>query len=247
MKTLIFSLALSGTGLLACPLDGQAPLDRLFDAKLNPTQRAGACFQLRGAKDAGAIAAMSRAMEDPGLLSCAAGNLRIAGAVGALTEALASSNEQVRAAAARELGSFQRLDLLEPLSRAAGDDNLLVATNALAGLSEYRDPAVIPYLAALARKGGMVGDMAIDRLALMDAPAALQVARELLSSQQVPDKLYAMRVIGASGDRSDLPALKKIAASGQENLAQRSRGFGFMPPISLARAAETAIRSIESR
>ncbi|SPE42005.1 conserved exported hypothetical protein [Candidatus Sulfopaludibacter sp. SbA3] len=242
MKTSILFLA----PVLAFAAD-QAPLERLFDAKLGATQRAGACFELRGAKDADTIAAMTRAIEDPDLLSCAVQNLRLAGAAAALKEALTSPHEQVRAAAARELGSFQDRDMLEPLSRAAQDENLLVATNALAGLSQYRDAAVIPYLAALASKGGMVGDMAIDRLADMDAAGALKVARELLNSPQVPDKLYAMRVIGAYGDRSDLPALRKIAASGQENLAQRNRGFGFMPPISLARAADTAIRAIEGR
>jgi HEAT repeat protein len=226
---------------------GQAPLDSLFDAKLTATQRAGACFELRGTKDAAAIAAMGRALEDPVLLSCAVENLRLAGAVTELREALSSKNEQVRAAAARSLGSFQRIDMLDPLSRVAQEENILVATNALAALSEYHDRAVIPHLAALASKGGMIGDMAIDRLALLDASAALRIARNLLSSSQVPDKLYAMRIIGADGDRSDLPALKKIAASGHENLAQRNRGFGFMPPISLSRAAETAIRSIESR
>ncbi len=242
MKT----LTLLFVPMLACA-SGQAPLERLFDARLNATQRAGACFELRGAKDAAAIAAMSRAMDDPGLLACAAENLRLAGAVAQLQEALSSRNEQVRAAAARSLGSFQRVDLLEPLSRAAQDENILVATNALAALSEYRDPAVIPYLAALASKGGMIGDMAIDRLALLDPAGALHIARGLLASSQVPDKLYAMRIIGAGGDPSDLPALKKIAASGQESLAQRNRGFGFMPPISLSRAAGTAIRAIESR
>lgn len=242
MKT----LTLLFVPMLACA-SGQAPLERLFDARLNATQRAGACFELRGAKDAAAIAAMSRAMDDPGLLACAAENLRLAGAVAQLQEALSSRNEQVRAAAARSLGSFQRVDLLEPLNRAAQDENILVATNALAALSEYRDPAVIPYLAALASKGGMIGDMAIDRLALLDPAGALHIARGLLASSQVPDKLYAMRIIGAGGDPSDLPALKKIAASGQESLAQRNRGFGFMPPISLSRAAGTAIRAIESR
>ncbi|MDR3699744.1 MAG: HEAT repeat domain-containing protein [Candidatus Sulfopaludibacter sp.] len=226
---------------------GQTPLERLFDSRLTATQRAGACFELRGAKDAETIAAMGRAMEDPGLLACAAENLRVAGAVAPLHEALASKNEQVRAAAARSLGSFQRVDLLEPLSRAAQEENILVATNALAALSEYRDPVVIPFLAALASKGGMIGDMALDRLALLDAAGALRIARDLLSSSQVPDKLYAMRIIGAGGDRSDLPALKKIAAAGQENLAQRNRGFGFIPPISLSRAAQTAMQAIESR
>ncbi len=223
------------------------PLERLFDSKLNTTQRANACYELRGVKDTDTLSAMARAMEDAGLLSCAVENLRIAGDKEALKQALGSSNEQVRAAAARSLGTFQSTDLLEPLSRAAQDENLLVATNALAGLCAYSDPAVIPYLAALAAKGGMVGDMAIDRLNVLDAPGALKVARNLLDSQQVPDKLYAMRIIGANGDKTDIPSLKKIAAAGQENLAQRNRGFGFMPPISLSRAAETAIQSIESR
>jgi len=233
--------------VLAAAAAAQAPLEKLFDSKLNATQRAGACFELRGAKDDATLAAMARAMEDPGLLACAAENLRMAGAVAQLKDALSSPNEQVRAAAARSLGSFQSVDLLEPLSHAAQDENILVATNALAALSEYSGPAVIPYLAALAAKGGMIGDMAIDRLAVLDAPGALRIARSLLASSQVPDKLYAMRIIGAGGDASDLPALKKIAASGQESLAQRNRGFGFMPPISLSRAAGTAIREIESR
>ncbi|HWC98628.1 MAG TPA: HEAT repeat domain-containing protein [Candidatus Sulfopaludibacter sp.] len=226
---------------------GSSPLDRLFDNKLSPTQRAGACFELRGAKDAETIAAMSRALDDADLLSCAAENLRVAGAAGPLKEALASTTEQVRATAARQLGTFRNPDFLEPLSRAAEDENMLVATNALAGLSEYAGPEVVPYLATLARKGGMVGDMALDRLAALDSVGALKVARNLLDSAQVPDKLYAMRIIGLHGDAADLPALRKIAASGQENLAQHSRGFGLMPPISLTRAAETAIRGIQAR
>ena len=55
----------------------------------------------------------------------------------------------------------------------------------------------------------------------------------------------ALRVIGASGDASDLPALRAIAAAGQENLTQRNRGFGLMPPVNLARAATGAIAAIE--
>jgi HEAT repeat protein len=226
---------------------GAPPVERLFDNKLSATARAAACFELRGAKDADSLSAMARALEDPVLLSCAVENLRVAAAVAPLREALSSKNEQVRAAAARVLGSFRDPDLLEPLARAAQDDNMLVATNALAGLSQYQDAAAVPYLAAVAQKGGMVGDMAIDRLAELDPPRALTVARELLGSQQVPDRLYAMRVIGAHGARGDLPALRKIAESGQEDLAQRTRGFGLMPPISLSRAAQTAIQAIESR
>jgi HEAT repeat protein len=209
---------------------------------------ANACFQARGKTDAGTIQAMSRALDDPELFTCAATNLRIAGAVDPLRNALEKSdNPQVRAAVARELGSFHKLDLLEPLSRAAEDENALVATNALAGLSQYQDAAVLPYLAALSKKGGIIGDMALDRLLQLDSAAALMVARGLLSSPQVPDRLYAMRVIGAAGDSSDLPVLRKIAAGSEESLSQRNRGFGFMPPINLARAAQSAIGAIEKR
>jgi hypothetical protein len=56
-----------------------------------------------------------------------------------------------------------------------------------------------------------------------------------------------MRVIGAFGDASDLTELEKIAKSGPESLSQRARGFGFMPAINLARAAQSAIAAIQAR
>jgi len=209
---------------------------------------ANACFQARGKTDAATIEAMGRALEDPAVMTCAAVNLRIAGAIEPLRRALeASDDPQVRATAAREVGAFQKPELLEPLSRAAEDENLLVAANALAGLSQYRDRSVVPYLSALAKKGGMVGDMALDRLLELDPAAALKEARALLASAQVPDRLYAMRVIGAAGNASDLPALRKIANSHEESLSQRNRGFGFMPSINLSRAAQSAIEAIEAR
>jgi hypothetical protein len=222
-------------------------VQQLSDGKLTPLERATACFELRGNTDPEVINALSRAMEDPDLLSCAADNLQRVGAIEQLKQALSSQNVQVRAAAARELGAFRKPELLEVLSQAAQDGNMLVATNALSGLSQYRDAAVIPYLTAIARKGGMTGDMALDRLWQLDADVALKVARGLLSSAQVPDLLYAMRIIGASGDSSDFPQLKKIAESNPETLTQRNRGFGFMPAINLSRAAQSAIAAIQLR
>lgn len=225
----------------------QDPVQQLFDRKLTSAQRASACFELRGKADPEIVAALSRALEDPDLLSCAAEDLRIAGAIDPLKKAISSENSQIRAAAARELGSFQKTELLELLNQAAQDQNALVATNALQGLSQYQNPAVTPYLTALAKKGGMIGDMALDRLWQLEPTTALTVARGLLSSTQVPDQLYAMRIIGASGDSSDLPQLKGIAAAHPETLAQRDRGFGFMPAINLSRAAQSAIAAIQSR
>jgi HEAT repeat protein len=224
-----------------------ADLGKLFDPKLTPTQRVNACFALRGDPDPEVIRSMSRAMGDPDLLSCAAANLRTVKAVDPLKAALTNPNEQTRAAAARELGSFQDPALLDALSRAAQDANALVGSNALAALSQYSDAAVVPYLAALAKQGGMIGDMALERVLQLDPSVALPIARELLESAQVPDKLYAMRTIGAAGGRSDLPSLRKIAASTEEAPVQRSRGFGLMPPINLARAAQSAIAEIEKR
>jgi hypothetical protein len=251
MKILLLCL----TPLVAIGAD-QTPVERLFDGKLNASQRASACFELRGNAEPDTVNAMGKALEDPGVLACAAENLRIAGArsplaIETLTRALASQDAQVRAAAVRELGTFQKAELLETIAQAAKDENLLVATNALNGLMEYQDPAVaslaIPYLAGLANRGGMVGDMALDRLAQLQSATALGIARELLRSAQVPDQLYAMRVIGAFGDGSDLEQLGKIAQSSPESLSQRARGFGFMPAINLARAAQSAMESIRSR
>lgn len=242
MKTLIFFLA---PALAICA--EQTPVQRLFDGKLTASERATACFELRGNIEPDVVSAMGRALEDPAVLSCAADNLRIAGAIDTLTQALSNQDAQVRAAAVRQLGTFQKPELLEVISQAAQDVNLLVATNALAGLNEYQDPVVIPYLSNLAKRGGMVGDMALDRLAQLESATALGVARGLLASSQVPDRLYAMRVIGAFGDAFDLAELDKIAKSAPENLSQRNRGFGFMPAINLARAAQSAIASIQSR
>jgi hypothetical protein len=226
--------------------DGTA-VARLFDAKLSPTARANACFELRGKTDADVIGALSRALDDADLRSCAADNLRIAGAIETLRQALSNPEAQVRAAAARELGQFRKPELLELLSVAAQDENALVATNGLAGLSMYQGAEAIPYLAAIAKKGGMTGDMALDRLAELDPQLGLKVARGLLASPQVPDKLYAMKIIGSTGDTSDVAELRKIADENKETLAQRDRGFGFMPPVNLGRSAQAAISAIEGR
>jgi HEAT repeat protein len=225
----------------------QTAVERLFDSKLNATQRANGCFELRGNAAPEVIAALSRALDDADLRACAADNLRLAGAIEPLKLALSNPEPQVRAAAARELGEIRKPELLEPLSSAASDENALVSTNALTAISMYPGKEAVPYLAVIAKRGGMTGDMALDRLSELDAVAGLTVARTLLASPQVPDKLYAMKVIGARGDSSDLHELQKIAASNVETLAQRDRGFGLMPPINLARSAQAAITAIEKR
>src|ERR1035438_758740 len=188
MKTLIFFLA---PALAICA--EQTPVQRLFDGKLTASERATACFELRGNIEPDVVSAMGRALEDPAVLSCAADNLRIAGAIDTLKQALSNQDGQVRAAAVRQLGTFQKPELLEVISQAAQDVNLLVATNALSGLNEYQDPVVIPYLSNLAKRGGMVGDMALDRLAQLESATALGIARGLLRSEEHTSELQSLR------------------------------------------------------
>jgi HEAT repeat protein len=205
------------------------------------------CFAMRGDRSPEAIQTMTAWIEAADVRSCAVENLRIAEAVDPLRKALRSENPETRAAAARVLGTFRRDDLIGALESAAGDENLLVASNAMTGLMNYESPAVVPALERLALKGGMTGDMALDRIRVIAPSNALAAARHLLKSGSIPDQLYAMRALGELGDASDLAALRKIAGDKDDVLESRSRGFGFMPAISLSRAAATAIAGIERR
>ena len=240
MKTLILIFGLAS-------LHAQdSPVSRMLDEKRNVSQRNDACYELRGARSPEAITALARALESPVVRSCAARNLREVAAVEELKNALAGADPDVRAAAARELGSLARPELMEPLARAAQDPNLMVATNALEGLSHYQDPAVVPYLVKLAETGGLVAAMALSRVVQFRDPSVLAVSRRLMTSKDVPLRLAALRAIGDLGDASDLPALHALAAKA-ENAAPAGRGFGLVPSLDLSRAAQNAIRQINHR
>jgi HEAT repeat protein len=241
MKTLVWMVMAVVPALAA-----DTALERMSDARLTIAQRNNACFELRGDSSAEARAAMAKALTLDTLRACAATNLRKAGAVEELKAALANDNPEIRAAAARELGSFQKTELMEALAKAAQDPNLLVASNGLYALSQYQDAAVFPYLEPIARKGGIVGIMALDRIYDLRDAEALGIARKLLNSSEVPDRVAGMRVIGSMGGKEDLPALREIAAK-PEPVMIRQRGFGLMPSIDLARAAKATIQQIETR
>jgi HEAT repeat protein len=242
MKTAI--LVFSAACLASPAQDGSAA--RMLDPKLNVAQRNNACYELRGSAAPETISAMARALETPDVRSCAARNLREAGAVDELKTALAASDPDVRAAAARELGALSRPDLIESLTRAARDPNLIVATNALEGLAQYQDPHVLQALFSLAEAGGPVAAMALSRAVQFGDPGVLTVARKLMATRDVTLRLAALRTIGDFGDAVDLPALRELAAR-SERAAPVGRGFGLVPAIDLSRAAQNAIRQIESR
>jgi HEAT repeat protein len=218
----------------------------MLDEKLNVSRRNDACYELRGARSPEAAAAFARALESPVVRACAVRSLREGGAVEELKSTLAGVDPDVRAAAARELGWLTKPELMEPLARAAHDPNLMVATNALEGLSHYEDPAVLPYLVNLAETGGLVAAMALSRAVQFVDPSVLAVSRRLMTSKDVPLRLAALRAIGDLGDTSDLPALRALAAKA-ENAAPAGRGFGLVPSLDLSRAAQNAIRQINGR
>jgi hypothetical protein len=123
---------------------------------------------------------------------------------------------------------------------------MLVAMNAVMGLGEYRDRAVLPYLLDLARGGGVVGVAALSRATQFNDPATLPIARNLLSTNDAPAKLLALKIVGNLGDAADLPRLREMAAKSQP-VSAGARGFGLMPVVDLSRVAKSAITEIEKR
>ena len=242
----IFLIAASARAADSKTSSSQA-LGIMMDASLTIAQRNDACYELRSVISPDVTKAMRAALDDPKLRSCAGENLRREGAVGELKDALSSDDFQVRALAARELGSFEKPELLPLLAATARDSQMIVAMNAVEGLAEYHDPAVIPYLLEVARSGGLAGAAALNRALAFHDSRTLAVARELVASKDVSDQLAAMAALCEIGDSTDLPKLREIEEKETGTLSSAGRGFGLMPPISLSRAAKTAIAAIEGR
>jgi len=225
---------------------GDDLVGRMLDEKLTVAQRNDACFALRGNRSPEVVSAMRGALASQPVRACASRNLRAVDAIDEFRGALASPQPEVRAEAARQLGSFERPEFIELLAKAAHDPNMLVATNAVMGLGDYRDRAVLPYLLDLAKAGGVVGVAALSRAAQFNDPATLPIARNLLATTDAPAKLLALKIMGDQGDAGDLPRLREMAAKSQP-VAVRGRGFGLMPVVDLSRVAKGAIAEIEKR
>jgi HEAT repeat protein len=237
-----FCLVLICAGALAA----DDTVARMLNDKLTVAQRNNACFELRGNRSPEVIAALRAALASETVRACAARDLREAGAVDELKNAMAAPEPEVRAVAARELGGFERADLIEVLVKAAHDPSMLVATNAVMGLGQYHDRAVLPYLLELAAGSGSAGVAALSRAARFDEPVTLPIARKLLSGNDMARKLLALMIVGDCGDASDLPRLHQLAAK-SEPLGAPGRGFGLLPALDLSRAAKNAVEAIDAR
>ncbi len=222
-------------------------INRMIDPKLTVAQRNDACYELRGVAAPFVVAEMRRALNDPLLRGCAGTNLRKAGAIEELKSGLTDENFEVRATTARELGGFEKPELLPLLRAAARDPQLVVAANAIEGMANYRDAVVLPYLLDIAKEGGLIGTAALNRARTFHDPRVVETARELLKRPDISDRLAAMVALADLGDTTDLSALREIAAKETEMVSSKGRGFGLMPAISLSHAAQTTIERIEAR
>jgi hypothetical protein len=221
-------------------------LELFTDNALNATQRNTACLALRGNKTPEVVAAMRSAIDNSKLQACAGANLRLAGAYGELLSALDEKDPAARAVAARELGTTQKHEFLAPLRKAADDRDILVSSNAVEGLVRYEDHSSAPQLREIVMLGGVLTSLAIDTLIDWHDAQVLTLGRKLIDHKEPGDQLIGVRVVGLTGDATDLPKLRELAKD-EAALSSGSRGFGLMPSISVSRAAKTAVRTIEAR
>jgi HEAT repeat protein len=212
----------------------------MMDGKATVAQRNNACFALRGERSAEAVSVFKAALGDKTVRSCAARDLREAGAVGALVESLTANDADTQMAAARELGELRDPRALEALGAVALSDNVLLASNAISALGAYEPKAALPYLLRAAGQSTVSGVAALEQAARSHDPAVVPVARRVLDKGDVAAQVIALSIIADLGDASDLPKLRELA-SHSDPVYSRGRGFGFMPPIDVARAAQTAI------
>jgi HEAT repeat protein len=203
----------------------------MMDDKGTVAQRNDACYALRGQRSVEVVHALRGALADKTVRACAARDLREAGAVDALIDALSGSDADAGMAAARELGELRDPRALEALGRNALSENVLLASGAIYALGGYEAAAGLPYLLRAAGQPTVSGVTALEQAARSHDPAVLVLARRLLA------------IIADLGDASDLPKLHELAAHSDPVYA-RGRGFGFMPPIDVARAAQTAIERL---
>ena len=241
MKRLLAGLVLT---VAACGADD--PAVRMLDQNRSVAQRNDACFALGGNHSPEAIAALRKGLADSVVRTCAARDLRLAGALEALLDGVISDDAEIQLVAARELGEMRDPRALPALGRAALDSNVLVASAAIDALAVYGESRALPFLLQAAQQPGIAGLTALERAAAFHNRAVVPLARQVLAKGDAASQVIALGVIGDLGDASDLPKLREMAAK-SEPIASRGRGFGFMPVIDLARVAQNAAAAIEKR
>lgn len=226
--------------------DLPALLERLSDPTLTSAQRNDTCFALRGARPAAVRARMAELLADEALRACAARNLQEIRAVNELAQAAADPKPDVRAVAVDALGRLQDPEQIPRFMAAARDPNALVSMAGLQALALLDQPEALDALLQLAEIHDPAGLMALEAALRFRSPRVLARARQLLAVNEIPSRLTALRIISELGDTSDLAALQALTPR-DEAMTSGPRGFGLMPPISIARLARMAMTRIEAR
>jgi len=71
------------------------------------------------------------------------------------------------------------------IAAAARDSELLVASNSIEGLSNYRDTIVVPYLLDIAKTGGLIGTQALNAVLPFGDPRTIAVSRLLIDHSDI--------------------------------------------------------------
>lgn len=221
-------------------------LTAMMDTNATVAQRSNACYALRGQQSAEVVSALTHALADKTVRACAARGLREAHAVDALVAGLNAADVDTQMAAARELGELRDPRSLDVLGRVALSDNVLLASSAISALGAYEPKAALPYLLRAAAQPTVSGVAALELAARSLDPAVVLLARRVLEAGDVATQVIALAIIADLGDAADLPKLRRLAAH-SDPVYSRGRGFGFMPPIDVARAAQTAIDKITTK
>ena len=96
--------------------------------------------------------------------------------------------------------------------------------------------------------GGVMTTLALDTLIDWHDPEVASLGRKLMDRTDPADKLAGIRMIGRSGDSSDLPNRARAGEGQRKPGGGSARGFGLMPAISISKRAAMAIQSLlESR
>lgn len=223
-----------------------ADLARLTDEKATIAQRNDACFELRGNRDAETVAAMREGLADPAIRSCAARNLIEIRAGEELLSMTGHENPDVRAVAVDSLARFADERYLPVFEKAVRDPQMMVGVAGMQGFAALSGEKTLEALLRVGAKADGAGLMALEQTIRFGDRRTLGRGRELLSLEDVPARLTAIRILGEMGEAEDIERLRPVAASA-EQVSTAGRGFGLMPAISLGRAAGVAISRIETR
>lgn len=200
--------------------DGLKELHRVLREDPDPQVRQSAAVSLGFIADPSSAEALIKTLKDaspgPHFAACQAlAALRAPSAVPALSESLSDPSSQFRRSAAQALGEIGEPSAIPALRPLLKDSDLSVRVAAVQSLGKLKDKDSVPALKKnLNRKSPPELRAASARaLARQGNASGQSAALEVLSDTSAPTgvRLEAVQTLSEIGDKSLLPALKKVA------------------------------------